>query len=242
MTNIRRFLDLSTGHLRPSTREWLDLVLGHSLSGSAVPYGFWVYASEDPPEDDEYPEELEQCRQRARSMACEYMLFDADGPIDPALTWFGDAETADPCITPSAPAPAPVDNISRLLAEAVNSWPQLDTDEEINGGDMVEWFSTWRDAAMRAIKAERPDLFAAEPWGDEDAECAAAEGWFLDQSDFMSLIQALDDCDVFTGPTANLIAYQHVERRAREGSWLHAKALRIHGTGAEPAKAEDVAA
>jgi hypothetical protein len=35
-----------------------------------------------------------------------------------------------------------------LLTAAVDLWPQFDTDEEVNGGDLVEWYATfWYDAA-----------------------------------------------------------------------------------------------
>jgi hypothetical protein len=36
--------------------------------------------------------------------------------------------------------------MEKLLKEAVNAWPQFDTeDDEISGADLVEWFAEWRE-------------------------------------------------------------------------------------------------
>jgi len=38
-----------------------------------------------------------------------------------------------------------------LLRRAVQDWPQLDGDEPVNGGDLVEWFAIFRANAKRLI-------------------------------------------------------------------------------------------
>ena len=38
-----------------------------------------------------------------------------------------------------------------LLRRAVEDWPQFDSDEPVNGGDLVEWFATFRADAKRLI-------------------------------------------------------------------------------------------
>jgi hypothetical protein len=40
-----------------------------------------------------------------------------------------------------------------LLERAVDSWPEFDDeDEDVNGGDLVEWFSQWRDEVKDALR------------------------------------------------------------------------------------------
>ena len=38
-----------------------------------------------------------------------------------------------------------------LLRRAVEDWPQFDSDEPVNGGDLVEWFASFRANAKRLI-------------------------------------------------------------------------------------------
>lgn len=37
------------------------------------------------------------------------------------------------------------------VSKAIEDWPQWDTDEPVNGGDMVEWFGNWIETAKRAV-------------------------------------------------------------------------------------------
>lgn len=41
---------------------------------------------------------------------------------------------AEPNVTPE-----------ELIREALFNWPQFESDAEVNGGDMVEWFGEWRE-------------------------------------------------------------------------------------------------
>jgi hypothetical protein len=38
-----------------------------------------------------------------------------------------------------------------LLERAVDAWPQFDSDDGVNGGDLVEWFGRWRDEVKDAL-------------------------------------------------------------------------------------------
>ncbi|TJW14405.1 MAG: hypothetical protein E5W82_10540 [Mesorhizobium sp.] len=63
-------------------------------------------------------------------------------------------------------APHPVAGPAELAAklqEAVDAWPQFDGEDEVNGGDMVEWFGTFRSEA-RALLGWLPTV------ADPDAE------------------------------------------------------------------------
>ena len=39
-----------------------------------------------------------------------------------------------------------------LLRRAVEDWPPFDSDEPVNGGDLVEWFAIFRADAKRLIR------------------------------------------------------------------------------------------
>lgn len=43
-----------------------------------------------------------------------------------------------------------------LVTMAVEAWPQYETDEEIDGGDMVDWFAGWRRMATDLIGPQEP--------------------------------------------------------------------------------------
>lgn len=90
MSNVRRFLDLSTTHLRPATREAfgqrLDLV---SMTG---PYGWLLHV---PEEDGARASlaaftELPAVFRVARTEDCDFVLFDADANADDRLELFDD--------------------------------------------------------------------------------------------------------------------------------------------------------
>lgn len=41
------------------------------------------------------------------------------------------------------------------LKLAIDEWPAFDDDEDVNGGDLVDWFAHWREKAKAAVaKAE----------------------------------------------------------------------------------------
>jgi hypothetical protein len=112
MANIRKMLDMSTAHLTPEMRDELDdafhggLRLGadgawhgaESAWGGAVgvyptEHGALVWVPDDPEEsaaagDEAIPLELIVIQKYARRLGCDYVLFDADGPVDDALDVF----------------------------------------------------------------------------------------------------------------------------------------------------------
>lgn len=93
MSAVRQFLDLSTGHLPRSDRDrlaaWASARFRRLPGLMAGPFGWFVHV----PEDAILPEwegtdALLRVFERARSLACDYVLLDADGPRDEALPWF----------------------------------------------------------------------------------------------------------------------------------------------------------
>lgn len=92
MAFIRKFLDLSTGHLTADTRAALDSGNNNNRFGipcAVTDYGFFVYADEEP-NDEVLPEELVKAMRHARANGCEYILFDCDAEIDAELDYFNE--------------------------------------------------------------------------------------------------------------------------------------------------------
>lgn len=38
-----------------------------------------------------------------------------------------------------------------LVQQAIDDWPEFDTDEEVNGSDLVEWFGLWLERAKTEL-------------------------------------------------------------------------------------------
>lgn len=82
---LRLFLDCSTAHLSPAARAYVDT--GDGIA-SPTPYGWFVYASEEP--DDTVPADLAVIMAHARALGAEYINFDCDASaIDdlPTFEW-----------------------------------------------------------------------------------------------------------------------------------------------------------
>lgn len=84
---VRKFLDLSTAHVCPETRDWLehetDQGLVYQLTGG---YGWMLYCADT--EHDPVPTDLDGIFALAKNMSCEYVMLDRDAPIHPDLpTW-----------------------------------------------------------------------------------------------------------------------------------------------------------
>lgn len=103
--NIRTFLDLSTGHLTPATRDKLDEWCGaidltrksHSADGpptlmGATDCGWFVYTMAD---TEGMPADLAECMAYACNEDCSYILFDCDGPYDKSLPVYEEAEESE---------------------------------------------------------------------------------------------------------------------------------------------------
>ncbi|WP_336764386.1 hypothetical protein [Asaia sp. VD9] len=92
--SVRKFLDLSTGHLSPRDREQLTGLLTEqppyaSSSSMTGERGWLIYVSTDPDPAhwSEIPA-LVAILARARELDCDYVLLDADGPFDETLPLF----------------------------------------------------------------------------------------------------------------------------------------------------------
>ena len=99
--NVRQIFDVSTGHLRPSTREMIDRG-DFKLSRFPHPqgYGWFVWVPDDVDlwiaecEESDAPlaDDLTALLRLARAHNCDYALVDADGPSAVGLLWYGDGE------------------------------------------------------------------------------------------------------------------------------------------------------
>jgi hypothetical protein len=92
---IRRFLDLSTGHLSPDTHAWLDAQLADAvlrapdntqaatIGGGKTRHGWFIYAPDRVAEG--MPADLTTVLLKAREQGAEYVLLDCDAPPNPQL-------------------------------------------------------------------------------------------------------------------------------------------------------------
>ncbi len=92
---IRRFLDVSGGHLTPETWAWLDAqcdddrlrdprnTMAGQPAGGRTRHGWFVYAPEAP--IDGVPDDLTCVLTEARRRRAEYVLFDCDAVCDKDL-------------------------------------------------------------------------------------------------------------------------------------------------------------
>jgi hypothetical protein len=85
--SMRRFLDVSSGHLSPETWAWLDdQTADHrvrdprhphaEILGGCTRHGWFVYAHEAPIAP--VPADLQAVMRLARQRDCDYALFDCD--------------------------------------------------------------------------------------------------------------------------------------------------------------------
>lgn len=88
---VRKFLDLSSDHFPVAMRHnpyTADCLTVYEWGE----YGWMVWVPDDPdtwvkdyPADEHPPAEILVVQRYARSLDCDYILFDADGPHDPNL-------------------------------------------------------------------------------------------------------------------------------------------------------------
>ncbi|TXM69653.1 hypothetical protein [Methylobacterium sp. WL120] len=89
---VRRFLDLSTGHLTVETRMMLDLICEEQKRGdltawaSCTPFGWFMWAHDEESDLKQFPADLQACMRKAHEHGCDYLLFDRDAaPADESL-------------------------------------------------------------------------------------------------------------------------------------------------------------
>ena len=51
-----------------------------------------------------------------------------------------------------------------IIREALDAWrEEFDADTPIDGADLLEWFSGWRERAARCQERSRPDMYQGAP-------------------------------------------------------------------------------
>lgn len=104
---VRKFLDLSTGHLTEETRDRLSDGEGPTPTYPHPDgFGWLVWVPEDQgvmaelekwAEDVNCPADLLACFKAARKRGCDYILFDSDGePVDYLTDYEAEPEPTDP--------------------------------------------------------------------------------------------------------------------------------------------------
>lgn len=63
-----------------------------------------------------------------------------------------DAQQLEADVNAARPRIEQMPQMLGLLSQAVHDWPQFDSDDEVRGTDLVDWFGQWRDQA-RALLA-----------------------------------------------------------------------------------------
>ena len=94
MPNIRKVLDISTGHLDPASKAWLDAASADT-SVMAGYYGWLTPVCGETVEEldamaetKEWPPVLHTILRHARGHDADFVLFDADAPYDDDLPSF----------------------------------------------------------------------------------------------------------------------------------------------------------
>lgn len=88
---IRKFLDLSTGHLTLATRQRLESGVFPTLTMSGE-YGWLCYADADSMAEvsEEWGQDMHDCMALAVTLRAEYIMFDQDAPQHPDLRYYED--------------------------------------------------------------------------------------------------------------------------------------------------------
>jgi len=105
---IRKFLDISTGHLSPATHRWMreqgritaNMVTASDPSPAfcmgPTPYGWFCWAGMEDDADNlqALPVDLQACIREAKRQGCDYIHFDADADTIDVLAVFDHDEKA----------------------------------------------------------------------------------------------------------------------------------------------------
>jgi len=96
---VFRLLDLSTGHLKLSTRRSLpadgqDAAGQHLFRPRTVPheYGWFMWADTDPGNVETFPEDVAAAIRLAHRLRCEWIVFDQDAAPATDLPFYGDGD------------------------------------------------------------------------------------------------------------------------------------------------------
>lgn len=88
-THIRKFLDISTGHLTLKTREALEAGLSN-VSYADHGYGWWIYATEDEDVRQLFPDDIAEICRFARKHDCDWINLDCDAEQIEGLPYYED--------------------------------------------------------------------------------------------------------------------------------------------------------
>lgn len=88
MSNVCKYLELSTAHISPAAREWLreQAELNDPERWShcgawhvaAHSHGWWMYAGDGTEDDSAMHDDLRPIADLSRSKGCDFILFDCD--------------------------------------------------------------------------------------------------------------------------------------------------------------------
>jgi len=91
---IRKFLDLSTGHLTEKTREWISSFefpnRSNPLIGAETAFGWFLYVQAERGEG--VPDDLWSVMRFAQRLGCEYLYFDADAEVVDGLIYYEETQ------------------------------------------------------------------------------------------------------------------------------------------------------
>ena len=94
--HVRKILDISTAHVSEATswylEEWAINGKGLAIVYEKGEYGWLVHVPGEPSHEveDTFPADLRACMEHARSLDCDWIMFDRDGiTIDalPSYEW-----------------------------------------------------------------------------------------------------------------------------------------------------------
>lgn len=91
---VRKFLELSTGHLTVETRVYLTKSLAKGkgpIACHATEHGWFYWVGRDDEELAKLPAELQECTHFARQQECDYILFDIDIELIDGLPDYSEA-------------------------------------------------------------------------------------------------------------------------------------------------------
>lgn len=94
MLEIDKMLTLSTAHISPETRKWLDSESKTDSSCLTVykkrGFGWFIYLPECKSDTNELPDDLLKCCELAADTECLVLCFDSDAIPLPYLPEYGD--------------------------------------------------------------------------------------------------------------------------------------------------------
>jgi len=84
---VCKILEVSTAHISEATANLVQCQLASVISFEKGDYGWLVYVPSEPGREAEegFPPDLRTCMEFARSLDCDWIMFDRDGVVIEAL-------------------------------------------------------------------------------------------------------------------------------------------------------------